>query len=282
MFGVHSLRAVSVHHYCCRFLHFWAKRGRSFSFYTGTSCLIQDGENIYYVLIKDLNRLCSNRTKDKKKKHVCRYCLTSCTSVFTPSNPSHLTLRRRLMAAPSFVFALHFLVIFLSIYFSTSVKGPENESRYPCSPTRLSHAFERLLAFKVRLLQSQVSSATTRVPRAVWTKHGHKSLILPNSDTVMDLTICMDVSPNPGPFLTQDRRRGNSDSVLIFGNGAIASSSSTSVTIGCNRIHYTRDELFQHRPSAKLLVSSKVINDLKDSDYFTRGGNDPEDVGAFV
>ena len=37
--------------------------------------LLSSFKNCHYVLIKDFNRFITNKTKDRSKKHFCRYCL---------------------------------------------------------------------------------------------------------------------------------------------------------------------------------------------------------------
>ena len=94
-----------------------------------------------------------------------------------------------------------------------------------------------------------------RRPITVWHKHGHIGLLLPP----LDITICMDILPNPGPRSVPTKFT----SILKIGGNFKRSFSSTDLNNYSTRtIVYSKSELFKLK--AKYTISHDLYSILKD------------------
>ena len=102
-----------------------------------------------------------------------------------------------------------------------------------------------------------------RRPITVWHKHGHICLLLPP----LDITICMDILPNPGPRSVPTKIT----SILKIGGNFKRPFSSTDLNNYSTRtIVYSKSELFKLK--AKYTISHDLYSILKDQKLLrTRG-----------
>lgn len=88
------------------------------------------------------------------------------------------------------------IVLYLILLVTTIQRIPSNGSGDVLS--YMGRSLYPISCLQGRKLMSQANAP--RRPITIWTKHGFICLFLP----ARDLTICMDIAPNPGPTLTDD------------------------------------------------------------------------------
>ena len=109
----------------------------------------------------------------------------------------------------------------------------------------------------------KISRRIQRVQLA-WSKHGYTCFSPPDFEPIIDITMDMDVSINPGPWKNEILSTGKPSYEL--------SATPPSCQITASRLNYSRDSLFRLSYYPKSVIETHIFEDLKRSGLFTYRG----------
>ena len=112
-------------------------------------------------------------------------CLRALTILYLAANSCHLPHLYHFQWSPKVLF---FRVGYSPWSFVTSTEP----------------GFNKCLPCQVNLVNTNLALSRPRFSVALWSKHGLTTTLIPRHDPPSDITICMDINPNPGPSSVQD------------------------------------------------------------------------------
>ena len=134
----------------------------------------------------------------------------------------------------------------------------------------LSVLYEPVLLWRVKIFRIELGSEVKMSFAVVRSaKHGVTSLALPAKLFVVDLTICVDISPNPGPGFQSGSRISDNHKYCVWSD-----SIRMAALVGdCNnKLNYSRAHLVSLKKHATAFLPSQAITSLKQEGLLrTRG-----------